>query len=229
MSLALVLDHRVDVDPDGDAISDASRSLTNAQLLDRVRGAARHLKDLGVRPGEVVALKLTNRVEFVVLLFAAWRLGAAVTPINPRLTDVEVDRQLEDSRARLMVTENGATTHAGVVTLAVGDLNQRLCWPDLPAPQDPYALALLSYTSSTTPVPKVVMLDHANLDAEANTRRDSLELETADRCMPIQPMFRVDGVVASILTPLVAGASIVIADESDVHTVAGDLERRPPS
>ena len=106
MSLAFVLDHRADVDPDGDVVSDGSQSLTNDELLHRVRAASRHLRDLGVRPGDVVALKLTNRVEFVVLLFAAWRLGAAITPINPNLTDGEVDRQLDASGARVLVTED---------------------------------------------------------------------------------------------------------------------------
>ena len=41
-------------------------------------------------PADVVALKLRNRVEFVVLLFACWRLGATVTPVNPSLTEAEV-------------------------------------------------------------------------------------------------------------------------------------------
>jgi len=124
MSLAFVLDHRADVDPDGSAVADGSQSLTNEQLLHRVRAASRHLRDLGVRPGDVVALKLTNRIEFVVLPFAAWRVGAAVTPINPSLPDGEVDRQLDDSGARLLVTEDSTTAHIGVATLAVGALCQ---------------------------------------------------------------------------------------------------------
>ena len=55
MSLAFVVDHRADVDPDGDAVADGSSSLTNEQLLRRVRSASRHLRDLGVRSGDVVA------------------------------------------------------------------------------------------------------------------------------------------------------------------------------
>jgi predicted RNA-binding Zn ribbon-like protein len=69
--------------------------------------AARQLQDLGIGPGDVVALQLTNRVAFVVLLFAAWRLGATITPVHPSMTDVEVVRQLQDSGARLLVVEDG--------------------------------------------------------------------------------------------------------------------------
>ena len=40
----------------------------------------------GTGAGDVVAVQLRNRVDFVMRLFAAWRVGAAVTPINPSLT-----------------------------------------------------------------------------------------------------------------------------------------------
>lgn len=76
MSLVQLLHRRIEAEPTGIAIASASGPITNAALLDRVRGAVRHLKGLGVRPGDVVAVELTNRVEFVVLLFATWRLGA---------------------------------------------------------------------------------------------------------------------------------------------------------
>jgi long-chain acyl-CoA synthetase len=228
MSLAFVLDHRADVDPHGDAVADGSSSLTNDQLLRRVRSASRHLRDLGVRPGDVVALKLANRIEFVVLLFASWRIGAVVTPINPSLTDGEVDRQLDDSGARLLVTEN-TTPHERVTTLAVGNLCQSVDWPDLPVPPDPSALALLIYTSGTTGVPKGVMLDHTNVEAMAAMGRDALELGPADRCLLILPLFHVNGIVVSVLTPLLAGASVVIAERFDPRTFFDVIERVRPT
>ena len=109
MNFASLPDRRADLDPNGPAVSDGTRSLTNAGLLERVRAARRHLDELGVGAGDVVALKLRNRVEFVVLLFACWRLGATVTPVNPSLTDAEVMRQLEASGARLLVVEDGVS------------------------------------------------------------------------------------------------------------------------
>ena len=97
MTFASLPDRRAELDPNGPAVSDGTRSLTNAGLLDCVRAARRHLDELGIGTGDVVALKLRNRVEFVVLLFACWRLSATVTPVNPNLTEAEVVRQLEAS------------------------------------------------------------------------------------------------------------------------------------
>ena len=83
-------------------------------------------------------------------LFAAWRLGAAVTPVNPALSPQEVRYQLADAGAKVLIAD---------------ELHQ--CEP---APADASrgndaSLALLIYTSGTTGRPKGVMLDHANLNA----------------------------------------------------------------
>src|SRR5437879_13684034 len=95
MNFASLPDRRADLNPHGPAVSDGVQSLTNALLLQRVRAAAHHLDELGIGTGDVVAIKLRNRVEFVVLMFASWRLGATVTPVNPSMTNVEVIRQLD--------------------------------------------------------------------------------------------------------------------------------------
>ncbi|MFD8926506.1 class I adenylate-forming enzyme family protein [Streptomyces mirabilis] len=231
MNFASLPDRRAEFDPQGAAVSDGRQSLTNAQLLSGVLRTARQLHDLGIGPGDVVALKLTNRVEFVLLLFAAWRLGATITPVNPSMTDVEVVRQLKDSGARLLVVEDGSETTAGLTTLTVGELREHQApeWDQAPR-LDSSALALLIYTSGTTGVPKGVMLDHANIDAMVEMGRQALELGPSDRCLLILPLFHVNGIVVSILTPLLAGASVVIAGRRfDPHHFFDLVEQERPT
>ncbi|WP_405560534.1 AMP-binding protein [Streptomyces canus] len=230
MNFASLPDRRAELDPHGAAVSDGHRSLTNTQLLSRVRTAARQLQDHGIGPGDVVALQLTNRVEFVVLLFAAWRLGATVTPVNPSMTDVEVVRQLQDSGARLLVVEDGTAVMAhDVAVLAVGELYEGTTEPDQPPLLDPATLALLIYTSGTTGVPKGVMLDHANIDAMVEMGRRALEVGPADRCLLILPLFHVNGIVVSVLLPLLVGASVVIAGRFDPRTFFALVEQERPT
>lgn len=231
MNFASLPDRRAELDPQGAAVSDGRQSLTNAQLLSGVLRTARQLHDLGIGPGDVVALKLTNRAEFVLLLFAAWRLGATITPVNPSMTDVEVVRQLKDSGARLLVVEDGSQTTAGPTTLTVGELREHQApeWDQAPR-LDSSALALLIYTSGTTGVPKGVMLDHANIDAMVEMGRQALELGPSDRCLLILPLFHVNGIVVSILTPLLAGASVVIAGRRfDPHHFFDLVEQERPT
>lgn len=229
MNFTSLPDRRADLNPDGPAVSDGRQALTNAALLGRVRAATRHLKDFGIAPGDVVALKLRNRVEFVVLLFASWRLGAAVTPVNPTLTELEVARQLDDSGARMLVVQDSATPQAGVPTLTVGDLCKGVDRSDPTPHLDASALALLIYTSGTTGEPKGVMLDHANLGAMAEMGCQALQIGPADRCLLILPLFHVNGIVVSVLMPLLAGASVVIADRFDPHTFFRTIESERPT
>ena len=228
MNFASLPDRRAETDPHEPAASDAAQSLTNAQFLDRVRAAARHLRLLGIGPGDVVALKLTNRIEFVILLFATWRIGATITPVNPSLTDTEVDRQLGDSGARLLIIEDDAPG-GSVATLAVGDLYHDPRESDPAPPPDFSAPALLIYTSGTTGVPKGVMLDQANIDAMAHMGAEALQLGTTDRCLLILPLFHVNGIVVSVLTPLLAGASVVIAGRFDPRTFFDLVEDERPT
>src|SRR3954466_9293251 len=180
MNFASLPDRRADLDPNGPAVSDGTRSLTNAGLLERVRAARRHLHELGVGAGDVVAVKLRNRVEFVVVMFASWRLGATVTPVNPSLTEAEVVRQLEAASAQVLVAEDGAPGSGIVQTLAVSDLRQQGLEAELSPHVGPSTLALLIFTSGTTGVPKGVMLDHANLDAMADMGCQALGIGPAD-------------------------------------------------
>jgi acyl-CoA synthetase (AMP-forming)/AMP-acid ligase II len=228
MQLVTLPDRRAAQDPHGPAVADRSRSLTNSELLDAVLAAARRLHELGIGAGDVVALKLTNRIEFVVVLFSAWRVGATVTPVNPSLTEPEVARQLEDSGARLVIADHDTGTATGTRTIGAREVCA-VAGTD-PVPQvDPAALALLIYTSGTTGVPKGVMLDHANLDAMAAMGRHALELGPADRCLLILPLFHVNGIVVSVLTPLLAGASVVIADRFTPKSFFETIELERPT
>jgi long-chain acyl-CoA synthetase len=229
MNFASLPDRRASADPHRLAIADGRQSLTNVAFLHRVRAASAHMNSLGIRPDDVVALKLKNRIEFVVLLFAAWRLGATVTPVNPSMTEIEVVRQLHGSGARLLVVEDSDAAPDGVAALAVGDLRTEVDGVDPPPNLESSGLALLIYTSGTTGIPKGVMLDHANIDAMAEMGRRALHIDQTDRCLLILPLFHVNGIVVSVLMPLLAGASVVIAERFDPHTFFDVVERHRPT
>src|SRR6476646_6269796 len=105
MDLSVLPDERATRDPLGRAVADDISDLNNTEFLDDVKRAAVMLRSRGVSAGDVVAIKLPNTVEFVVSLFAAWRLGAAVTPVNPALSPQEVGYQLADSGAKVLIAD----------------------------------------------------------------------------------------------------------------------------
>jgi acyl-CoA synthetase (AMP-forming)/AMP-acid ligase II len=93
MTFSTLPDRRAAADPGAAAVADSTHTLTNQELLERVRSVAAQLMQHGIGTADVVAAWLTNRVEFVTLMFTAWRVGATITPVNPALTPAEVTRQ----------------------------------------------------------------------------------------------------------------------------------------
>src|SRR4029077_14342805 len=81
------------------------RTITWAQIHERVSAVAAALRERGVGAGDRVAIMMTNRPEFLETMFAASAIGAIVVPVNFRLAPDEIAYILTDSRAaRVFVT-----------------------------------------------------------------------------------------------------------------------------
>ena len=136
-------------------LRDETVALTYDDFDRRVRAAAEQFTELGVGHGSVIALVLPNRVELLIAMLAAWRLGAAATPVNPALTASEADYQISDAGSVLALAEPSFTTSASATVLPVGDLRSEPVGDPTPPQATPDDLALLVYTSGSTGRPKV--------------------------------------------------------------------------
>ncbi|WP_308014962.1 class I adenylate-forming enzyme family protein [Nocardia coffeae] len=215
---------RATCNPSGPCIADEREQLDNAEFARRVRVAATILHRHGVRSGDVVAVVLPNRLEFVVILFAAWRLGAAVTPVRPESTAEEVNYQVGDCRARVVVTEAGACGTLGLAELAGAEIDRSEV-----VRVESGCAALVIYTSGTTGRPKGVVLDHANIAAMCAMLVGALELDDTDHSLLILPLFHVNGIMASILSPLLAGGQATIAGRFSASAFFDLVERVRPT
>ncbi|MFI7666790.1 class I adenylate-forming enzyme family protein [Nocardia sp. NPDC049526] len=227
MNLSTLPDRRAAANPDGPALADDSTELTNARFLDVVRRAATTLRDKGVERGDVVAVMLPNTVDLVVSLFAAWRLGAAATPINPSLTAAEADYQIADAAAKVLITIDppalAVPPLATVVRTAILTHAEPLA--DVGAEPSQDGTALLIYTSGTTGKPKGVVLDHTNLNAMCRMVIDAFELTDTDHSLLILPLFHVNGIVVGTLSPLLAGGRATVAGRFRADTFFDRIER----
>jgi long-chain acyl-CoA synthetase len=227
MNLADLPEMRALTNPDLPAIADDNVSLNNCEFAGAVCRASAALHQAGVSRGDVVAVMLPNTTALVVALFAAWRLGAAVTPINPSLRPTEVGYQLSDADAKVLVVDATPELDTGPLSvLTAAELTSAAATGPLPAadPADD-TLALLIYTSGTTGRPKGVMLDHGNLIAMCRGVIDAVTLTGADHCLLILPLFHVNGIVISTLAPLLVGGRTTIAGRFSPKTFFDRIER----
>jgi long-chain acyl-CoA synthetase len=113
------------------------KSITYGELDARARDFAAWLQnECGLERGDRVAIMLPNVLQYPIALFAVLRAGLTVVNTNPLYTARELEHQLKDSGAQvILILENFAhvlqeviahTAIRKVVVTAVGDL---LSWP----------------------------------------------------------------------------------------------------
>ncbi|MFE4459567.1 class I adenylate-forming enzyme family protein [Nocardia tengchongensis] len=216
-------DRRAAAAPDAAAVADDSTDLNNAGFLDAVRRAAATLRAAGVSSGDVVAIMLPNTAAYVVSLFATWRVGATVSPIDPSLTSAEADYQLTDTGAKVLITAQRPTSDAAVhVVIPADDLTA--ADPDVAEPARPRndTLALLFRTHGTGRSHSVTV-DHANLNAMCSVAIEAFELTAADHSLLHLPLFHVNSIVVGTVSPLLAGGRATVA--SSPKTFFDRIER----
>ncbi len=158
-----------------------ARRISYAEYGDLVEQIARGLVAASVVPGDRIAIFLPNSWEFAALYHAATLAGATPSPLNPSYKQREVRYQLENSGAKLLVTDGSLISGMDLEGLPAlqrvyttraaapgATMFSELLQPShvaIPtaakAPEE--TLAALPYSSGTTGLPKGVMLTHYNL------------------------------------------------------------------
>ncbi|HKJ03663.1 MAG TPA: class I adenylate-forming enzyme family protein, partial [Longimicrobiales bacterium] len=253
-NVASSLAYRATSDPGRDFLLTPAGPLTYGEVDSRSDALAAALANLGVERGDRVALVLPACPEFVISLFAAAKLGAIVVPLNPRLRPPELQYMLRHSEAVCAITVERAygieylqvfedllvrlPELQYLVTVGEEDLwydDRIFQWEDLisagagrdyPTPEiEGGDLFAILYTSGTTGKPKGVELSHANLVSVAAGTADTLGLVPEDRVVGVSALFHVFGLGPGLLSTLLAGASLILADEPDAGATL-DLIRR---
>ena len=166
--------------------------LSFGEVDDQAEALAASLANLGVGPGDRIALVLPAWPEFAITVFAAARIGALVVPVDPRLRLPELRYALRHSGAVCAVSAENAygidflqifedllvelPALSHLVTVGKEDLwydDRIFQWEDLlsagvgrdfaaPAAAPEDPFAIL-YTSGTSGKPRGVELTHGNL------------------------------------------------------------------
>ncbi|WP_017186306.1 long-chain-fatty-acid--CoA ligase [Alkalibacillus haloalkaliphilus] len=89
--------------PDKTAINFLGKDLTFQELFDSARKVANYLQILGVEKGDRVAIMLPNTPQAVMSYYGALLAGAVVVQTNPLYTERELEYQMKDSGAKVIV------------------------------------------------------------------------------------------------------------------------------
>jgi amino acid adenylation domain-containing protein len=158
--------------PEATAVTLESAQLSYGELDRAANRLARHLRRLGVVPGEPVALCLERSLEMVVAILAVLKAGGVYLPLDPQYPAERLAFTLRDSGARVLLTEErfrDLPPFQDVRAVLLDDRRgDRAAWrgegaEGLEPAASATAAAYVIYTSGSTGTPKGVVVRHANV------------------------------------------------------------------
>nr|QRV61376.1 4CL [Litchi chinensis] len=229
-------------------------SFAETQLICRKTAAG--LSNLGIKQGDVIMILLQNCAEFVFAFMGASMIGAVTTTANPFYTCAEIFKQLNTSRAKLIITlsqyvdklkETTDEKHPKmgqdftVVTIdeppenclhftVLSEANE----DDMPEvsinPDDPVALP---FSSGTTGLPKGVVLTHKSLITSVAQQVDgenpNLNLTRQDVVLCVLPLFHIYSLNSVLLCSLRAGAAVLLMQKFEIGTLLELIQKHKVS
>jgi long-chain acyl-CoA synthetase len=218
--------------PDKVALIDLSgereRSLTYGALNSRLDRVAATLSASGMRPGDRLALAMTNRYEYIETMFGAMRAGIVPVPLNMKLGADALDYVVRDAGCTGAIVEDAATPHARAIIDALG-CGVRISldgasagWRDYedalasaaghfdPPRLSPDHMCFLPYTSGSTGRPKGVVLTHSGQCWWLRCTFKHWPSSPDVRALAAVPLYHKNAMAGAIKPTLAIGGSTVI-------------------
>ena len=197
------------------------------KLRETAERIASSLAAKGLEKDDKVCIWLQNRPEFLYMMFGCALSGTVLVPINTQFKQEEALYILENSDAKLLVTQPEFLDMVSQIRPKCPKLKEVVVVDTAPAGTTPFAqlyepakkvdrsiaeedIAGIIYTSGTTGYPKGVLLTHKNYLTNAWQITEAARMTEADRFMCILPLFHVNGQLVTVLAPLYAGASMIL-------------------
>jgi fatty-acyl-CoA synthase len=246
-TLAVVIDELAERLGDAPALLADREQLSFRGLAERSRRYARWALDQGLTRGDVVALLMPNRPEYVAVWLGLGRIGVATALINTNLRGASLAHCLKVAAPRAVIADAALAEALAAVTHDL-PAETRLWlhgaaapdWPRLDQAIEAYGAgdlaldapaptlkdrALLIYTSGTTGLPKAANVSHHRVMSWGGWFAGLMDVQPGDRLYDCLPLCHSAGGVAAVGAALMGGASVVIAEKFSARRFWDDIAR----
>ena len=221
--------------PERIAVQSPLGKLTYAELNEQANRIAHFLRSQGINAGDKVALLCSNRLEFVVVRFATYRMGVVLTPVNWHLTAEEIAYIVDNCDAKALFADirvaQSATLAAAqcpklTTRVAIGgSLDGFLDWAAALAQGLPHDIdqpsmgGMMLYTSGTTGRPKGV--ERKQPDAKLVVEMIAATITAfqfdpdsgTDLALTSGPLYHTGPFNLTMTFPIIAGIGTVLMDK----------------
>ena len=240
---SIVLGHAAD----GTAIISRGRPTTYGELVSQIRRFRGGLQGIGVDRGDRVALLAANGRHFAVAYLATVGLGAVAVPLNPAATRDELERELNEVGAKVVVVGPSAmpvwtrlspahvpSVQHVIVSDPAAEVAGSVAFDDLVARGDeapevvvqPDDVAALIFTSGTAGAPRAAMLSHRNLMTNIAQTLAATPMFANDVSFGVLPMFHIFGLNVMFGCVIATGGTIVLVERFDPASAVETIVER---
>ena len=155
--------------PDAVAVTFEDQQLTYAELDARANQLAHHLKNLGVKPDQLVGICLDRSFEMVIGILGILKAGGAYLPLDPKYPPDRLAFMLTDAQVNVIVAHSDLASQLPVQDMTIVYLDRDSEALNRESPEKPAVsllpenLAYVIYTSGSTGKPKGTAISHANV------------------------------------------------------------------
>ena len=233
-----------------DDLSEIER-LTYGELWQKANALAHGLRELGVKKGDRVATLLPNSPAIIISYYGIWMSGASITPCNAMAKEKELEFQMKDSGASVLIAADTFSAVAApvaeklgmkLILASVGEIADANCIRNaldfgeminsgktrpVDFTLDPCEdMAVLLYTGGTTGEPKGAILTHRNIIANTMQFAHWYDFTPGGEISICTiPMSHSGGMSGVMNVPLYAGATLVVMKRFFPEPVARAIEK----
>jgi len=210
--------------PGADALITDEITITYDRYLELAASVSEKLGEVGVRPGDYVAVMAENDIRYPILLNGLWMTGTIACPVNPRfpaayvadlLNDIgcsiiacENKEQISDLGARFKIIETGPLVSLESPKLNITTISEQ--------PADIHQPATVIFTSGSTSRPKGVLHSFGNHYFNALGSSENMPFAKGDRWLLSLPLYHVGGLSILFRAMLGGGAVVIPAGKNDI-------------
>ena len=211
--------------------------LTYKQVEAKINSLIAFFENLGIKPGDKVAILSTNMPNWGIAYYATTFMGAVVVPILPDFSVFEIENVLKHSDAKAIFVSKGLLQKLDTLKVdslqykisvetyeIINDSDTSLKCDSSALPQQTYELkeddmAAIIYTSGTTGSSKGVMLSHKNICSNATSARQLHPIDENDRFLSILPLSHTYENTLGFIIPMLAGSCIYYLGKTPVPSL----------
>ena len=217
------LDKQAFLLPDKIAIeTDDGTSLTFSQLKQQSTSFAKKLASIGVTPQARVAILANNHLDMIITIHALSYLQATIVFLNTRLTQRELDQQLKQSDATLLITTEKLKLEKNLSFHTIKTFSdvRRSAEKDVSLATEINVKApfTMMFTSGTTGAPKRVIHTYGNHWWSAVASMLNLGLTDDDKWLLTLPMFHVGG-FSILMKNVIYGMTIFMLEKYEANAL----------